>query len=156
MNIMPKKQQSQQQKGFTIVELLIVIVVIAILAAISIVAYNGIRDRARDSANMNNASALTKAIEMYKIDNDGTPPICAGGAGDSCPLSTLDSTLVPRYLPSAINDSDPTQPYNYVGVTSSSNGAWAIRMYKQSSKSFCKFGNYQSSLDTWYSSAPRC
>ena len=32
----------QRQGGFTIVELLIVIVVIAILATISIVAYNGI------------------------------------------------------------------------------------------------------------------
>ena len=37
-------------KGFTLVELLIVIVVIAILAAISIVAYNGIQQRSRDSA----------------------------------------------------------------------------------------------------------
>lgn len=36
--------------GFTIVELLIVVVVIAILAAITIVAYNGIQASARDSA----------------------------------------------------------------------------------------------------------
>jgi prepilin-type N-terminal cleavage/methylation domain-containing protein len=36
--------------GFTIVELLIVIVVIGILAAITIVAYNGIQNRAHDTA----------------------------------------------------------------------------------------------------------
>ncbi len=36
--------------GFTIVELLIVIVVIAILAAISVVAYTGIQNRANDAA----------------------------------------------------------------------------------------------------------
>jgi general secretion pathway protein G len=39
-----------KQSGFTIVELLIVIVVIGILAAISIVAYNGVQQRARTSA----------------------------------------------------------------------------------------------------------
>lgn len=37
------------RRGFTIVELLIVIVVIAILAAISIVAYNTVAAKARDA-----------------------------------------------------------------------------------------------------------
>ena len=39
----------KRRTGFTIVELLIVIVIIAILAAITIVAYNGLQQRARDS-----------------------------------------------------------------------------------------------------------
>ncbi len=51
-----------QQRGFTIVELLIVVVVIAILAAITIVAYNGIQNRARDSIIRNDLALLTKAI----------------------------------------------------------------------------------------------
>jgi prepilin-type N-terminal cleavage/methylation domain-containing protein len=37
------RASKQKQRGFTIVELLIVIVVIGILAAITIVAYNGIQ-----------------------------------------------------------------------------------------------------------------
>lgn len=49
------------QKGFTIVELLIVVVVIAILAAITIVAYNGISNRAYDS------SIQKDLVDMYKI-----------------------------------------------------------------------------------------
>lgn len=39
----------KNKNGFTIVELLIVIVVIGILAAITIVAYNGIQNRAQDT-----------------------------------------------------------------------------------------------------------
>lgn len=40
----------KDKSGFTIVELLIVVVVIAILAAITIVAYNGIQNRAKKSS----------------------------------------------------------------------------------------------------------
>lgn len=65
--------QKTLNKGFTIVELLIVIVVIAILAAISIVAYNGIQSRARDNTRLSDIKAIQKALELYKVDN-GTYP----------------------------------------------------------------------------------
>jgi len=55
----------QKNTGFTIVELLIVIVVIAILATISIVAYNGIQDRAKNSAMTTAAVQVQKLINAY-------------------------------------------------------------------------------------------
>lgn len=61
--------------GFTIIELLIVIVIIAILAAITLVAYNGIKNNA---ANNQTEAALTqwvKALHMYKIDNGSWPRV---------------------------------------------------------------------------------
>ena len=61
-------------KGFTIVELLIVIVIIAILAAITIVAYNGIQKRARNQQMVTAAKEVYKAISAYVIDN-GTYPV---------------------------------------------------------------------------------
>lgn len=51
-----------RQRGFTIVEILIVIVVIGVLAAIIIVAYNGIQDRARTAKIEADEKTLLKAI----------------------------------------------------------------------------------------------
>jgi len=74
--------RSRNSKGFTIVELLIVIVVIAILAAISIVAYNGIQTRAENSKTVAAVSAWAKAIQLYKVDN-GTYPVIASCLGST-------------------------------------------------------------------------
>ena len=64
----------QKQKGFTIVELLIVIVVIGILAAITIVAYNGIQERARASSVSSALSQAAKKLAVYQVDNPDLYP----------------------------------------------------------------------------------
>lgn len=65
-------------------ELLIVIVVIGILAAITIVAYNGIQNRAQDAQLRSVASQLNKAIMSWSIDT-GTAP--KAGWGSTTPIS---------------------------------------------------------------------
>lgn len=60
-------------RGFTIVELLIVIVVIGILAAIVIVAFNGIQNRANDTAIRSDLTNLAKKLELYKAENSLYP-----------------------------------------------------------------------------------
>ena len=62
-----------KKNGFTIVELLIVIVVIGILAAISIVAYNGIQSRARQSIIESDLNAIAKKLAMFEIDHSRYP-----------------------------------------------------------------------------------
>jgi len=54
-------------KGFTIVELLIVIVVIGILAAITIVAYNGIQTKSKIAAVQSDINNATKLVENYRF-----------------------------------------------------------------------------------------
>lgn len=75
-------QSRLKQAGFTIVELLIVIVVIGILAAITIVAYNGIQARALDSTRSNDLAAIQKALELYKTEK-GTYPAATANPGSS-------------------------------------------------------------------------
>ena len=59
---------SQRRAGFTIVELLIVIVVIGILAAIVIVSYRGVQNRAYISTVKSDISAATKKLEYAKAE----------------------------------------------------------------------------------------
>lgn len=80
------------KSGFTIVELLIVIVVIGILAAITIVAYNGIQTRAKNTKTVNAAVLWVKALKVYNADKGVWPPSgsCLGttttytGSGGQC------------------------------------------------------------------------
>lgn len=75
-------------KGFTIVELLIVIVVIAILAAITIVSYNGISSRSRQAAMQANIEQVSKSILSYRALNGSFPANLAAlndGVGTQSP-----------------------------------------------------------------------
>ena len=65
--------RNKKQTGFTIVELLIVIVVIAILAAITIVAYNGIQNRANDTAVQSDLRNIGGKIMEFATINDAIP-----------------------------------------------------------------------------------
>lgn len=70
----------KRDSGFTIVELLIVVVVIGILAAITIVAYNGIQNRAYDTSVQNDLNAIAKKITIESADSGEYPmPTAAMG-----------------------------------------------------------------------------
>ncbi len=79
-----------RQQGFTIVELLIVIVVIAVLAAITIVAFNGVQNRATASLIQSEVSQNVKALQSYYITNSDVYPADAATGNLK---SSADSTL---------------------------------------------------------------
>jgi prepilin-type N-terminal cleavage/methylation domain-containing protein len=102
----------QQERGFTIVELLIVIVVIGILAAITIVAYSGITARANSTKAQTNASNAQKVAEAYNADTGGYPITAAAlNAGST-------STKMPTGL-TAIPDTGTTPASTWAGGTGS-------------------------------------
>ena len=75
----------RKNSGFTIVELLIVIVVIGILAAIVIVAYNGVQLRARNANTASVIEAYKKALTQYATLNQAYPTSGTACIGEDYP-----------------------------------------------------------------------
>lgn len=88
----------KSEKGFTIVELLIVIVVIGILAAIIIVAYNGITNNARNNGWRSDAQNLAKIAEIVNTETGSYPT----GTDTATLEASFNSTNVAR-VPNNIN-----------------------------------------------------
>ena len=131
---------THKKSGFTIVELLIVIVVIAILAAISIVAYTGVQNRAKASKALMNANTVIKKAEAYnsltggyprtlaQFDSQSESLITGGGIGLATPTSNngADYIYFQPCAPAAGNGarvgywkydaSAPAVNYLYLGV----------------------------------------
>lgn len=89
------------QRGFTIVELLVVIVVIAVLAAITVVAYNGVQNRAKNSQYQTDVATIAKKSELYPhASGTGSYPLVS--AGPDLP-SDSPQTNAGKLLTSGIN-----------------------------------------------------
>lgn len=177
--IRDKKQRSQ---GFTIVELLVVIVVIGILAAVTVVAYNGIQQRARNAQTFAAARAYHNMLMRFAIDNGRYPTVAAGDiaaagaclgdayAGDMCwantiaESATLNTTLKSYASNLPMPAITPGGQYNGIvflpatrGFTvdgAGNNRDWLIYALGNSSAK-CEFGPVASYVSgTNFSSAP--
>ena len=65
------RSRSNDESGFTLVELLVVMLIIGILAAIAIPAFFSQRDKGYDSDAKANARTVQTALETYAVDNGG-------------------------------------------------------------------------------------
>ncbi|MDB5187111.1 MAG: putative Fimbral protein [Candidatus Saccharibacteria bacterium] len=147
----------QKQTGFTIVELLIVIVVIGILAAITIVAFNGIQARANDTRMKSIASQLEKALYMWNADTNVLPKggwsstvafngiNCADGTGGwiyksayTCGLEDL--LLSKNYIPAGLITGAP----NNKGYGTGTNGNRSFMFYPCSGNQFALYWSLES------------
>lgn len=112
-----------KQRGFTIVELLIVVVIIAILAAITIVAYNGITNRAKTSATVATAASVQKKAEAYAIDiSTGLYPttlaaLTGAASSTSYYMPASGVTLVNPVISAAPGDNKSISFYTCAGAT---------------------------------------
>ncbi len=116
------KQWAQKQTGFTIVELLIVVVVIAILAAVTIVAYTGIKNRAETSALQNGLSQVSKKVLAYAALNTDNYPASLTDAGISASEAakyqyTSDNTVSPKTYAVSVSKQPGSDVSFYISST---------------------------------------
>jgi len=98
----------RNDKGFTLIELMIVVVIIGILAAIAIPNFIAMQDRAREASVKANMHTFQLAIEDFAVKNTGTYPLAA------------DEPAVHANMPGGVY---PTNPFT--GVADEAPSSWA-------------------------------
>lgn len=68
------KYKRNSQSGFTLIELLVVISILVLLASISLVYMNSVRQDARDAKRVADIAQVSKALELY-ADSTGSYPV---------------------------------------------------------------------------------
>jgi prepilin-type N-terminal cleavage/methylation domain-containing protein len=63
----------KNNKGFSLIELLVVISIIAVLTAVLMMNLVGARERARDSQKIQDLNSIKSALRMYYNDNQAYP-----------------------------------------------------------------------------------
>ncbi|HUP50318.1 MAG TPA: type II secretion system protein [Thermoanaerobaculia bacterium] len=77
-------RRRSDQRGFTLIELIVVVTIIGILAGVAVLQVRNVQRKAREAALMSNLHEMRKAIDNFYADKQRLP-------------STLDE-LVPNYL----------------------------------------------------------
>ena len=88
---------NKQDKGFTLVELLIVIVILGILATVTVFAVRGITDQGEQSACDADQRTLQVALEAYYAQEGDTAGAAATEATLTAPAVGLLATESPYY-----------------------------------------------------------
>ena len=106
-------KKRNNQKGFTLVELIVVVAIIAILAAIAVPNFMGLIEKAEVGKDIANATAIAGAVNVYNVLN--TPKNQA--AVRLYTTNTLGKAGLDDLWPSGMSDLDVAAAVLRVDVT---------------------------------------
>lgn len=102
----------RSRSGFTIVEMMVVIVVIAVLAAVTIVSFTGVNQRATNASIQSDLASAVIKLKLYQVDNTAYPTLIS-----SCPTPTAGNICL---------NSSPGNSYSYVAVNTSNPQTYSL------------------------------
>ena len=107
------QELERDQKGFTLVELLVVISIVGVLMAISIFGLQGARESSRDARRKADLELIRSGLELYRSDCNSYPvgslstPLVGDDSTSSCSSSNVYVQEVPN------DPSSPARSYLY-------------------------------------------
>lgn len=132
-----------QRKGFTLVELLVVVGIIGVLASVSIVSLNSVRQKGRDAKRISEVKQMQSGLEAY-FTNAGSYPVqgtaaapvtlgavnfdalCTAGfaaSGAGCPNAFMQKVSKDALSGTAVPGANPAGTYDYKYHSADSAGA---------------------------------
>ena len=95
-----RRSRKRDQRGLTLVELMIVVTIIAIIAAVAIAVYQDIVKKSKLAADQGIVSSLRSAVAIYYGRNNGVFPGSMGGVEALVqPAPVYNCTVAPVYDP---------------------------------------------------------
>lgn len=138
------------KKGFTLIEILIVFIIIVLLATLSLLVYQNVRERLYLSTAKANFRSLNDALQSYIITNEGVYPPDVGRSVPPELATELKNTNWP-------NAPWPDSVYDWENWTDPSTGEpiyqFSIRFCEYGDSSNCKFPDTEWAEDFDYFSS---